>query len=43
MEMGMPRVAHIGGGFTAWKEAGGPVADKAARKPAVKPVDAGGA
>lgn len=24
-EMGLARVAHIGGGFTAWKEAGGPV------------------
>ena len=24
-EMGMERVAHIGGGFTAWIEAGGPV------------------
>ena len=24
-EMGMERVAHVGGGFTAWKEAGGPV------------------
>ena len=43
MEMGMPRVAHIGGGFTAWKEAGGPVAEKASRKPAAKPANAGGA
>ena len=24
-EMGMERVAHMGGGFAAWKEAGGPV------------------
>lgn len=23
--MGLERVAHIGGGFTAWKEAGGPI------------------
>ena len=23
--MGLPRVAHVGGGFTAWKAAGGPV------------------
>jgi len=43
LEMGMPRVAHIGGGFTAWKEVGGPVAEKASRKPAAKTVDAGGA
>src|SRR5882672_8696883 len=32
-DMGVPRVAHIGGGFTAWKESGAPVAEKAARKP----------
>lgn len=25
--MGLERVAHIGGGFKAWKEAGGPVVD----------------
>jgi rhodanese-related sulfurtransferase len=24
-EMGLKPVAHVGGGFTAWKEAGGPV------------------
>jgi rhodanese-related sulfurtransferase len=24
-EMGLPRVAHIGGGFAAWRAAGGPV------------------
>ena len=24
-EMGLPRVAHIGGGFAAWKAAGGPI------------------
>ncbi len=28
MDMGMERVAHIGGGFTGWKEAGGPVEAK---------------
>ena len=28
MEMGVPRVSHIGGGFTAWKAAGAPVAEK---------------
>jgi rhodanese-related sulfurtransferase len=32
MDMGMERVAHVGGGFTAWKEAGGPVMPKPARK-----------
>lgn len=32
-EMGVPRVAHIGGGFTAWKESGGTVAPKPERKP----------
>jgi rhodanese-related sulfurtransferase len=31
MDMGLERVAHVGGGFTAWKEAGGPVADKPAK------------
>jgi rhodanese-related sulfurtransferase len=24
-DMGLPNVAHIGGGYTAWKKAGGPV------------------
>lgn len=24
-EMGLDKVAHVGGGFTAWKQAGGPV------------------
>ena len=33
MEMGLPRVAHIEGGFTAWKGAGGAVAAKPAKKP----------
>ncbi|MDE1990044.1 MAG: rhodanese-like domain-containing protein [Betaproteobacteria bacterium] len=28
MDMGLPRVAHMAGGFGAWKAAGGPVADK---------------
>ena len=42
MEMGMPRVAHIGGGFTAWKDAGGPVAEKASKKPAQRPADTAG-
>ena len=32
MDMGMERVAHLGGGFTAWKDAGGAVASKPARK-----------
>jgi rhodanese-related sulfurtransferase len=27
-DMGLPRVAHIGGGFKAWREAGGPVVQK---------------
>ncbi|MEM6832052.1 MAG: rhodanese-like domain-containing protein [Pseudomonadota bacterium] len=32
-DMGMENVAHIGGGFTAWKEAGGAVGEKPAKKP----------
>jgi rhodanese-related sulfurtransferase len=32
MEMGVSRVAHIGGGFTGWKEAGGTVVPKPAKK-----------
>ena len=28
MEMGVPRVSHIDGGFTAWKAADAPVAEK---------------
>ena len=28
-DMGLPRVAHIDGGFGAWKASGAPVADKA--------------
>jgi len=27
-KMGMDKIAHIGGGFTAWKKAGGPTAEK---------------
>jgi rhodanese-related sulfurtransferase len=27
-DMGLTRVAHIAGGFRAWKDAGGPVAEK---------------
>jgi rhodanese-related sulfurtransferase len=27
-EMGLERVAHIGGGFNGWKEAGGPVGER---------------
>jgi len=36
MDMGLERVAHVGGGFSAWKDAGAPVATKAnkATKPA---------
>jgi rhodanese-related sulfurtransferase len=33
-EMGMDKVAHIDGGYSAWKEAGAPVAEKAPPKPA---------
>lgn len=29
-DMGLEPVAHVQGGFTAWKKAGGPVADKKA-------------
>jgi rhodanese-related sulfurtransferase len=31
-DMGLPKVAHIDGGFTAWKDKGAPVAEKA-KKP----------
>ena len=27
-DMGLPKVAHIDGGYTAWKDAGAPVAEK---------------
>jgi rhodanese-related sulfurtransferase len=33
-DMGLPAVAHIDGGYTAWKSAGGPTAEKP-KKPAV--------
>jgi len=33
-EMGIDDVSHIEGGFSAWKAAGAPVAEKASRKPA---------
>jgi uncharacterized damage-inducible protein DinB/rhodanese-related sulfurtransferase len=42
MDMGLERVAHVGGGFTAWKDAGAPVAAKPA-KPARPPARGGGA
>ncbi len=32
-DMGLSKVAHIEGGFGAWKESGAPVADKAAKAP----------
>ena len=34
MDMGLERVAHVDGGFTAWKEAGAPVAEKPKKRPA---------
>ena len=30
-DMGLPEVGHIDGGFTAWKQAGAPVAEQAAK------------
>ncbi len=33
MDMGLERVAHVEGGFTAWKDAGAPVEAKAAKPP----------
>jgi rhodanese-related sulfurtransferase len=33
MDMGLERVAHVEGGFTAWKEAGAPVEAKVAKVP----------
>ncbi len=32
MDMGMERVSHVGGGFTAWKASGGPTEAKPANK-----------
>ena len=34
LEMGVEPVAHLEGGFSAWKAAGAPVADKPAKVPA---------
>lgn len=34
LEMGVEGVSHVEGGFSAWKAAGAPVADKAVRAPA---------
>jgi rhodanese-related sulfurtransferase len=31
-DMGVPRVAHLGGGFEAWKASGAPVAEKPRRR-----------
>ncbi len=31
-DMGLENVCHIDGGFSAWKEAGGPVVDRPAKK-----------
>lgn len=36
-EMGVEKVAHIDGGFTAWKEAGAPVAEKAEKAKKASP------
>jgi rhodanese-related sulfurtransferase len=33
MEMGFTEVSHVEGGFTAWKAAGAPVAEKAPARP----------
>jgi rhodanese-related sulfurtransferase len=32
LEMGVERVSHLEGGFTAWKQAGAPVAEKPEKK-----------
>ena len=37
LEMGFADVAHIDGGFTAWKAAGAPVAEKAKPEPKPRP------
>jgi rhodanese-related sulfurtransferase len=34
MDMGMERIAHLGGGFKAWKESGAPIAPKPEHKKA---------
>ena len=36
-EMGLEKVSHLDGGFTAWKQAGGAVVEKPARDAAAKP------
>jgi rhodanese-related sulfurtransferase len=36
-EMGLEKVSHLDGGFTAWKQAGGPVVEKPAHAAAAKP------
>lgn len=33
MEMGMDNVKHLAGGFGAWKQAGGPIAERPKKKP----------
>lgn len=33
-DMGLSPVAHIDGGFTAWKESGGPIEEKKTKSPA---------
>ena len=40
MDMGMERVAHVGGGFTAWKESGAPVAEKPKKGAKAPPAQA---
>ena len=35
-DMGLEPVCHMGGGFTAWLEAGGPVAQRPSKKPREK-------
>ncbi len=42
-DMGLPRVAHIEGGFTAWKAAGAPVGQKTPTTPAPTAAVAGAA
>jgi len=41
MDMGLERVAHVDGGFTAWKEAGGPVGVKAQKADKAEKSDKG--
>jgi 3-mercaptopyruvate sulfurtransferase SseA len=37
--MGLENVAHVEGGFEAWKKAGGPVAEKAHKAPQTHQAD----